>query len=76
MSSRALEWYPKRFAPGDMDGTTNENLLGQTELSPLEILIRETAQNSWDARLPGETPVSYTHLDVYKRQPLPDRQGL
>lgn len=56
MTTEALDWYPKRFAPGDMDGTTNENLLGQTELSPLEILIRETAQNSWDARLPGVAP--------------------
>lgn len=56
VSARSLDWYPKRFAPGDMDGTMNDGLLGKTELSPLEILIRETAQNSWDARIEGLVP--------------------
>lgn len=51
-----LDWFPKRFQPGDMDSTGGDRLLGRTELSPLEILIRETAQNSWDARLDGQRP--------------------
>jgi hypothetical protein len=51
-----LDWYPKKFTPGDMDATGGERLLGRTELSPLEVLIRETAQNSWDARLEGVRP--------------------
>lgn len=54
----SLDWYPKRFTPGDMDATGGERLLGRTELSPLEVLIRETAQNSWDARL-GRTRPTY-----------------
>jgi len=53
---RSLDWFPKRFQPGDMDSTGGERLLGRTELSPLEILIRETAQNSWDARLEDQRP--------------------
>lgn len=52
----SLDWYPKRFTPGDMDATGGERLLGRTELSPLEVLVRETAQNSWDARLDGTRP--------------------
>lgn len=50
MALDALDWFPKRFSPGDMDGTGGDRLLGRSQLSPLEILIRETAQNSWDAR--------------------------
>ena len=30
---------------------------------------------SWYARFAGNNPVSYTHLDVYKRQLLQLRQG-
>lgn len=52
----SLDWYPKKFTPGDMDATGGERLLGRTELSPLEVLIRETAQNSWDARLDDMRP--------------------
>jgi hypothetical protein len=57
-----LDWYPKKFTPGDMDATGGERLLGRTELSPLEVLIRETAQNSWDARLEGVRPVYGVNL--------------
>ncbi|HWV50323.1 MAG TPA: hypothetical protein VN035_12790 [Microbacterium sp.] len=39
-----------------MDGTGGDRLLGRTDLSPLEVLIRETAQNSWDARVDRRTP--------------------
>lgn len=52
----ALNWFPKQFRAGDMDGTGGDRLLGRTDLSPLEVLIRETAQNSWDARERGKTP--------------------
>lgn len=57
-----LEWFPKRFQPGDMDSSGGERLLGRTELSSLEILIRETAQNSWDAREAGMRPEYGLHL--------------
>lgn len=52
-----LEWFPKRFSPGDMDASGGDRLLGKTELSSLAVLIRETAQNSWDARNERERPL-------------------
>ncbi|MGO1567868.1 MAG: hypothetical protein ACTHXC_07545 [Brachybacterium sp.] len=52
-----LQWFPKRFSPGDMDASGGDRLLGKTELSRLAVLIRETAQNSWDARRPSRRPV-------------------
>lgn len=57
-----LDWFPKRFQPGDMDSTGGDRLLGRTELSALEILVRETAQNSWDARLDDQRPSYGVHL--------------
>lgn len=52
-----LQWFPKRFSPGDMDASGGDRLLGKTELSRLAVLIRETAQNSWDARRTNTRPV-------------------
>lgn len=54
---RSLQWFPKRFSPGDMDASGGDRLLGKTELSRLAVLIRETAQNSWDARDRGGRPL-------------------
>ncbi|GAA2937909.1 hypothetical protein GCM10010458_22680 [Microbacterium luteolum] len=51
-----LSWFSKQFKAGDMDGTGGDRLLGRTDLSPLEVLIRETAQNSWDARTGERAP--------------------
>ncbi|WBU38029.1 hypothetical protein [Homoserinibacter sp. YIM 151385] len=70
-----MQWFPKRFAPGDMDSSSGERLLGRTELSPLEILIRETAQNSWDAAIEGGRPaygLSLRSLDSTTRDTLRD----
>lgn len=53
---KSLDWYPKEFRAGDTDGKINKSLLGKSNLTPLEILIRETAQNSWDARLKDSIP--------------------
>lgn len=49
-----LEWFAKPFGPGDTDGTGQQRSLGQPSYAPRDILIREMAQNSWDARLRGE----------------------
>ncbi|MCT2140166.1 hypothetical protein [Dietzia cinnamea] len=46
----SMKWFPKRFAPGDIHGQGAEKLLGRPDLQQLEVLVRETAQNSWDAR--------------------------
>lgn len=69
----ALHWFPKRFSPGDMDASGGDQLLGKTELSRLDVLIRETAQNSWDARLPTSRPlfgVSLRRTDLEYRHDL------
>lgn len=57
-----MEWFPKVFGPGDIDGTGAARLLGTPNVPLSTVLIRETAQNSWDARL-GHVPVTFgVHL--------------
>lgn len=51
-----LDWVPKPFGPGDMDGDGALKLLGQFEIDRPTLLIRETAQNSWDAALDTAVP--------------------
>ena len=51
-----LEWYPKPTGPGDLEGAGAQRLLGQPDVDRLELLVRETAQNSWDARLGTVVP--------------------
>ena len=41
---------------GDLSGTGARRLLGTPTTEPLETAIRESGQNSWDARLPDEVP--------------------
>ncbi|UWX97746.1 hypothetical protein N2K95_03415 [Arthrobacter zhaoxinii] len=53
-SAPILEWFPKVCGPGDLIGDGARKLLGQPKLSSIALLVRETAQNSWDARL-GDT---------------------
>ncbi|WP_181311184.1 hypothetical protein [Nocardioides campestrisoli] len=58
-SSRApLDWYPQKFEPGAIQGAGAKKLLGTPHVSTEELLVRETAQNSWDARS-GERPVEF-----------------
>lgn len=54
-----LGWHGKRFGPGDMDGAGARKLLGRPSLDPIAVLVRETAQNSWDARLRNGRPVQF-----------------
>ena len=51
-----LTWFPKRNGAGDIDGAGSRRLLGQPELDLCNLLVRETAQNSWDARVAGAVP--------------------
>lgn len=70
---QSLQWFPKRFSPGDMDASGGDRLLGKTELSRLAVLIRETAQNSWDARNEADRPlygVSLRRTDFRLREDL------
>lgn len=52
-----LEWFPKAFGAGDTDGKGAKRMLGQPDVNLQNLLVRETAQNSWDAACPGEIPV-------------------
>lgn len=63
---RDLHWFPKPYGAGDNDGRGNRLLLGNPDVEPPSLLVRETAQNSWDARLPGAIPtfeLRFRHLD-------------
>lgn len=71
-----MQWFPKVFGPGDIDGKGAARLLGTPNVPLSTVLIRETAQNSWDARL-GHRPVVFTvHLRTLsdlERQVLRER---
>lgn len=59
-SARApLDWFPQKFEPGVIQGEGAKKLLGTPNVSTGELLVRETAQNSWDART-GREPVEFT----------------
>ena len=58
-SSAPMDWYPQRFDPGAIQGDGAKKLLGSPRVSLEDMLVRETAQNSWDARVGGR-PVDFT----------------
>lgn len=48
-------WYSQRFRPdGGITAEGLRNQLGRPTLSVLTVLVRESAQNSWDAKLDGD----------------------
>lgn len=49
--SDEFDWHPKPFSAGDMEGKGALKLLGKPSLPLIAVLVRETVQNSWDARL-------------------------
>ncbi|WP_382465153.1 hypothetical protein ACFIN9_10425 [Streptomyces noursei] len=57
-------WYAQPFrADGGITATGLLSQLGRPSLSRLTLLVREAAQNSWDARLPGH-PIVHFRLDL------------
>lgn len=73
-----LDWIPELFPrSGGLAAAGFYKLLGRPRLDPLTVLVRETAQNSWDARLPGERPVRFglrgCALSDDERRTLTDR---
>src|SRR5262245_26930064 len=55
-----LDLQSERFgATGNLVASGALNQLGRPALDPLSILLRETAQNSWDARLSDSETVRY-----------------
>ncbi|MBL0749255.1 hypothetical protein [Nocardioides baculatus] len=57
-----LDWFPKVFGPGDIDGEGAKRLLGTPNIPTVSVLVRETAQNSWDARVGHAHVVFRLHL--------------
>ncbi|MFD3939041.1 hypothetical protein ACFWSF_13220 [Streptomyces sp. NPDC058611] len=59
MSAYGARWLSEPYGPGG-GGAAEGALrnLDATELDPLTLLVRESAQNSWDART-GDGPVDY-----------------
>jgi hypothetical protein len=74
------EWWSQRFAPeGSTAGEGLGKQLGLSSLDPLTVLVREAAQNSWDARRDDVTSVKFrislrqlgTSSDAWRRHLLP-----
>jgi hypothetical protein len=56
-----MDWIPEaKAAAGGLAAEGFYKLLGRPRLDPLTVLVRETAQNSWDARLQNGQPVDFT----------------
>ena len=53
-------WIPERYpASGTIGAAGFYKLLGRPQLDPLTVLVRETAQNSWDAKSKATTTVRF-----------------
>ncbi|WP_243058318.1 hypothetical protein [Nocardioides sp. SR21] len=73
-----MKWIPEPKPPtGGLAAEGFYKLLGRPRLDPLTVLVRETAQNSWDARLQNDLPVDFSIqgwvLDDKERRALRDR---
>ncbi|MFF4163465.1 hypothetical protein [Streptomyces sp. NPDC001741] len=67
-------WFSQPYPPEGASAAEGiRNQLGRPELDLLTILVRESAQNSWDARLPASpTPVDY-RIDMWTVGPAHTR---
>lgn len=69
--SGEIGWWSQPFRPdGGIAAEGLRNQLGRPSLSMLTVLVREAAQNSWDARLPDgdvEFSLELGHLDEATR---------
>ena len=60
MATSKISWIPEENSDaGGFEATGFLTILGQPKLRAVELLVRETAQNSWDARI-GKSQVSMT----------------
>lgn len=57
LAKSPLRRYSKPHGAGDLNSRGLGQIMGSTELSRVELLLRETLQNAWDARLQGTQPV-------------------
>ncbi|WP_216588625.1 hypothetical protein [Streptomyces brasiliscabiei] len=57
-------WYSQPYPPEGASAAEGiRNQLGRPELDLLTILVRESAQNSWDARLTSSVPIDF-RIDI------------
>lgn len=57
---RPLEIYSEQYSPtGNVTSEGVLNQLGRPKLDILAVLMREAVQNSWDARLPNTSSISF-----------------
>lgn len=55
-----VEWIPEKYPrSGGLAAAGFAKLLGRPSMDPLTVLVRETAQNSWDARQDNAAPVIF-----------------
>lgn len=78
-------WWSQPFAPeGSATAEGIVKQLGMPSLDPLTVLVREAAQNSWDARIGGGTPVHFRlslrrlgeSAEIWRRYLLPPPNAL
>ncbi len=70
-------WWSQPFPPtGAIASEGIRNQLGQPPVDPLTVFVRETAQNSWDARLPGTETVYRLELNSVAPSRRPDWERL
>lgn len=76
MTVQPLHLFAEPFAPnGGADAAAQQNAFGRSWLSPWETFLRETVQNSWDARTRDESTsidfeISWKTLSPEARQTL------
>ena len=66
MADRA-SFYPDQLSGGQQQRVAIARAIAYNP----EVVLFDEPTSALDPRLTGEVPVSYTHLDVYKRQLLP-----
>jgi hypothetical protein len=61
-----LSWFPEPFqAYGSFVGEGARKVLGKPRLDPLSVLVRETVQNSWDAKRSDRETVDFA-MDCWR----------
>jgi hypothetical protein len=56
-----LDWFAEPFQPyGSFAGEGALRVLGKPQLDPLAVLVRETGQNTWDARRDDSSTVTFS----------------
>ena len=56
-----MDWQAEKYsATGNIGAKGFKKALGKPTLDPLELMIREVVQNSWDAKLPNKEQIDFS----------------